>query len=648
MPLFKRKSDKRNQQPAVQQKVVPPPAKSHPQRVGPVQDGTRPMEDRIGVDDVPDGPQMSGSSVTELQRTLSDEEGRLGDLGAGKLGERAQDHSSMFEDQSRVHRSRLCRTLPEFLNDNSALPYLIQYMDSVHAVQMVQCWLATESFNKASWSQSLTAPMEKDSKESIPDKSIDDGICVDGDRSMNGSLQDTSLTSGSNDLEPQTVPRIEINGKKMGSSERLNNNKDEETRISDSPEKVNKIKTHSRARSDSAAVDIAKIAERNSNTKGREIGHRRNTSDWKNVDPKTAVERDAINIYTKFLCKDATAPVGIPEEIRLSVIAKICPPDGGQLDPDCFKEAQEYVYARLEKQYFPDFLRSEFHCKYQVDILTSGRVYLADILYNESATSYFMEYLDQEGSVHMLHFWLAASNFQQQLLMQQGQYDAQQAQDDAMVLYDKYFSLQAEHPLGFDFAIRCEIESNICREGGPLPNCFATAMKQTFTTLESVHFPGFLSSQLYYKFLTELVNSIKNESKVPPAVDDESKPKELPKTQRNTLLAEGSVKKLMESDLSIDPIQLDPDSLWKRSDPGTMTSFGKVDSLGQFVPGFELDPESMQKRSGSKFSLKKLVNKEEDKAKEQMALQIAQMIINDVTVQTKTSSQPNQNNLPSS
>lgn len=48
------------------------------------------MEDRIGVDDVPDGPQMSGSSVTELQRTLSDEEGRLGDLGAGKLGERAQ------------------------------------------------------------------------------------------------------------------------------------------------------------------------------------------------------------------------------------------------------------------------------------------------------------------------------------------------------------------------------------------------------------------------------------------------------------------------------------------------------------------------------------------------------------------------------
>ncbi|PIK47722.1 putative A-kinase anchor protein 10, mitochondrial [Apostichopus japonicus] len=371
---------------------------------------------------------------------------------------------------------------------------------------------------------------------------------------------------------------------------------------------------------------------------GRGKGHRRNISDWKNVDPKTAVERDAINIYTKFLCKDAATPVGLPEDMRLSVmVTKICPPDGGQLDPDCFKEAQEYVYSCLEKQYFPEFLRSEFHCKYQVDILTSGKVYLADVLYNESATSYLMEYLDQEGSVHMLHFWLAAGNFQQQLLMQQGQYDAQQAQDDAMVLYDKYFSLQAEHPLGFDFAIRCEIESNICREGGPLPNCFAAAMKRTFTTLETVFFPGFLSSQLYYKFLSELINSMKTESKIPPIPEEASKVKETPKPQKNTLLADG-VKKLMESDMTIDPLQLDPDTLWKRSDPGDMTSFGMVDSMGQFVPGFEVDPESVKKRTASKFSLKKLVTKEEDKAKEQMALQIAQMIINDVTVQTKGSS----------
>lgn len=60
--------------------------------------------------------------------------------------------------------------------------------------------------------------------------------------------------------------------------------------------------------------------------------------------------------------------------------------------PKCtfFSKIQVICYDYLAR-YFPDFLRSEFHCKYQVDILTSGRVYLADILYNESATSYFME-----------------------------------------------------------------------------------------------------------------------------------------------------------------------------------------------------------------------------------------------------------------
>lgn len=42
-------------------------------------------------------------------------------------------------------------------------------------------------------------------------------------------------------------------------------------------------------------------------------------------------------------------------------------------------------------RYINDFLRSEFHCKHQIDVLTSGNVQLADILYNETAFFYFME-----------------------------------------------------------------------------------------------------------------------------------------------------------------------------------------------------------------------------------------------------------------
>lgn len=50
----------------------------------------------------------------------------------------------------------------------------------------------------------------------------------------------------------------------------------------------------------------------------------------------------------------------------------------------------------------------------------------------------------------------------------------------------RYFSLQATNPLGFDDSVRMEIESNICREGGPLPDCFTTPLQQAWTTMEKV------------------------------------------------------------------------------------------------------------------------------------------------------------------
>lgn len=50
----------------------------------------------------------------------------------------------------------------------------------------------------------------------------------------------------------------------------------------------------------------------------------------------------------------------------------------------------------------------------------------------------------------------------------------------------RYFSLQATNPLGFGDSVRMEIESNICREGGPLPDCFTTPLRQAWTTMEKV------------------------------------------------------------------------------------------------------------------------------------------------------------------
>lgn len=56
----------------------------------------------------------------------------------------------------------------------------------------------------------------------------------------------------------------------------------------------------------------------------------------------------------------------------------------------------------------------------------------------------------------------------------------------AQCLLCRYFSLQATNPLGFGDSVRMEIESNICREGGPLPDCFTTPLRQAWTTMEKV------------------------------------------------------------------------------------------------------------------------------------------------------------------
>lgn len=46
--------------------------------------------------------------------------------------------------------------------------------------------------------------------------------------------------------------------------------------------------------------------------------------------------------------------------------------------------------------------------------------------------------------------------------------------------------MQATNPIGFDDKLRFEIEGNICREGGPLPDCFTKAKNIVLKILDKV------------------------------------------------------------------------------------------------------------------------------------------------------------------
>ncbi|GAA6107524.1 A-kinase anchor protein 10, mitochondrial isoform X1 [Tachysurus ichikawai] len=255
-----------------------------------------------------------------------------------------------------------------------------------------------------------------------------------------------------------------------------------------------------------------------------------------------------------------------------------------------------------------------------------------------------VQYMEKEEAVNILQFWMAADNFQVQLAVKKGQYDGQEAQNDAMILYDKYFSLQATNPLGFGDSVRMEIESNICREGGPLPDCFTTPLRQAWTTMEKVYLPGFLSSDLYYKYLSDLINSVRADEFVVgnsassgqgAAADNErsSATSEGSQTQQGSKKVAVKILKNFDEAITVDIASLDPESLYQRPYAGRMT-FGKVNELGQFIREAEPEPD-VKKSKGSMFSqaMKKWVQGNTDEAQEEMAWKIAKMIVNDVMQQ---------------
>ncbi|OWF42224.1 A-kinase anchor protein 10, mitochondrial-like [Mizuhopecten yessoensis] len=359
---------------------------------------------------------------------------------------------------------------------------------------------------------------------------------------------------------------------------------------------------------------------------------------------KRSIERDAVKIFQKYLSHDATDPIGAPDGLRNETIHKICREDG-QVDPQCFSSCQDFVFKKMEKEFYQDFVVSEYYYMHQINLLTSTQVHLADVLYNEGALFYFMEYLEQEGGSHFLQFLLATDNFQQHLMSCGGQYDGMEAQRDAMVLYDKYFSLQATDPLGFDDKKRFEIEENICREEGPLPDCFAKPRDIVLKTIEKAYFKAYLQSDVYYKYLSELVSTVET-ANYPPrqrkrtASDASSEHSSHSagsesRSSKNTYLATDtshlrhSMNKL-DTAMNLDPGLLNPDLLWKRHSP--KMSLGKVDTLGEFVSEFDPNPDQEKVKASGLFKRKKAKEKEQ----EDMALKIAQMIINDVTSVTQT------------
>lgn len=607
MSFFKKKAKSKEPERLTDAKVNKAPVSPHSPSVGlrnhhAIQEAAGPSHVAINAISANMDSFARGRTAILKKQPSHMEAAHFGDLGR-----------SSVNYQPEETRSRLSKTVDQVLQDNVAMPYYMQFTELHGIDHLVRFWLEAERFRASSWSRvrahSLNSVKHSSLAEPVP-ASPGGSELPEVTQYSSGSLglSIQGSTSESPTVQPQQRDPFSTEaGLRPGTPQA-------ETPSRQTPSRTG---TPFKLQSNSTLKDLSDKLMK-------------------------SIERDAVDIFTKYISPDAARPIPITEQIRNDIVAKICGEDG-LVDPNCFVIAQSVVFTILEQQHFTEFLRSHHFCKYQIEVLTSGSVFLADILFCESALFYFSEYMEKEEAMNVLQFWLAADNFQNQLAAKKGQYDGQEAQNDAMILYDKYFSLQATNPLGFGDSVRMEIESNICREGGPLPDCFTTPLRQAWTTMEKVYMPGFLSSNLYYKYLSDLINCVRADEFVNVNTPGQGGSTDNERSSSNT--SEGSqnqgtkkavikILKNFDEAITVDVASLDPESLYQRPYAGKMT-FGKVNELGQFIREAEPEPD-VKKSKGSMFSqaMKKWVQGNSDEAQEEMAWKIAKMIVNDVVHQS--------------
>lgn len=483
-------------------------------------------------------------------------------------------------------KSSLSPNLLGIITDKNIVKYFIQYMETVGMLVLIKCWLEIENFKN-----SLGLNEEHNLKE--------DNTKIHRTKSFDVDITDNTKVNNMQLTRRYSCKLEHDNHNTNGASCRQN-----KSNINQNSEEY------------PCKVD--------------------DCTDCKNKNTLNITEQ-AINIFKKYVALEAPNKLDLPDTVRKIVISNICQPEGS-INQDCFKPVQDLVFHLMESTYFEGFQKNPLYVKAQIDVLTNSSLSLCDILYNESILFYFTEFLEQETSSVLLEFLIAIMNFRDNISGELAP-GPEEAQNDAIVMYQKYFSLQATSPIGFSTEVRLQVEGDICREGGPLYTCFDLPYQIVFKTVES-YVKLFLSSDIYVKYLSEMIHSVDNywQGHKKSHSDCSS---EVSISTQNTLLAMGDThfenKKRNHSvpDMTIDSNQLyNADSLWQRRRQDGL-NLGRVNSLGRFESKFEPDPDKKEKSV-----LKKMVNRfvpNSSQVEEEMAWQVAHMIVKDITDLTMSS-----------
>ena len=217
--------------------------------------------------------------------------------------------------------------------------------------------------------------------------------------------------------------------------------------------------------------------------------------------PASEFNAEALRIYSTYVASESPHHIALSQEQIHSVEIGISP-ESGPVSRACFDHAQTTCFHALEEHTFQPFLRSEEYYRFLISVLTAEDITLDDIAFNDTTFMVFMENLEREGASLLLQFWLSASNFRSQI--EQGSISASQVQEDAEVICRRFFQADSPQALSIDPYTRDETIQLVKSAATVGHVCFLRPEHLVFTALQKFFVPGFLHSDIYYRFLNGL------------------------------------------------------------------------------------------------------------------------------------------------
>lgn len=354
-------------------------------------------------------------------------------------------------------------------------------------------------------------------------------------------------------------------------------------------------------------------------------------------DYKKQFINDAINIYEKCISPSGLFNINLPDSIAKEIHEKLYL--NKTCDSDLFENSQKYVMSLIESNYFSEFLKSVYFCKYQVEVLTSDKVFLTDVLFNDfRLATDFIEFMEAEKMRRYIDFLIIIDNYKKTV----------QHYDDAHIILNKFFSSTSPDFLEFSDSINNYVKENIENN---YDICFDKPTAILIQYFEKTYLRQFLQSEIYYDYLSHCIASINNEANL--------MGKKFQKNHRRTG-SESSISSESSYVSSIDGLtdpspkfrhkhlltDQNPESLWKRDLSGKL-QIAHIDQYGKVIRQFE--PQPKEEKSKNTLNISKAMklfsstNSSDEKDKEEMAWQVAQMIVNDVCKITLDKSSINSN-----